>query len=474
MKSLKAALFTIIVLLVCSLCACNTATTTVAWKCTTQDSPWQDMESIQLKPGASAKSDITIDTSALRQEIAGFGGAFNEKGWMALSTLSPSERDAVMKALFDPVDGAKFNMCRVPIGASDYALSPYTLDETKDDYEMKDFSIERDKQYLIPYIKAALIYKPDLQVWGSAWTPPTWMKTSEDFNGGNMKDDPEVYRAYALYLARFAEAYQAEGIHLFAVAVQNEPNIDRPYPTCLWTPKQFGKFIKDYMGPLFKARNVKASILYGTIQDGNFNLFPAQLDDPEVNKYVSIIGYQWSGLGSVAQTRSMYPAKQIFQTETECGNWYWQRNYNPYRPPNDWAYGSSTWSGIKAYFDAGVNAYMLWNMVLDEEGKNMNYWPQNSAITVDKTKTVTYTPMFYAFKHFSYYVQPGARYVDTDGKGDVITFLNPDGNLIIELQNPIDAPKTLTISIDNSTLEVRLPGMSWSTLVTRACAPPKQ
>ncbi len=467
MRIMKVALLAVSLLLVFLFCGC-TPPADIAWKCTTPKDPWQDMPPLHLEK-SSLMPDVSIDTSALGQEIAGFGGAFNEKGWIALSVLSLAQRDAVMQALFDPVGGAKFNICRVPIGASDYAVSRYTLDETKDDFGMQDFSIERDKRDLIPYIKAAIAYAPELKVWGSAWTPPTWMNTNGDYDGGSMKDDPAVYRAYALYLARFVEAYRAEGIGLFVVAVQNEPRIARHYPSCLWSPAQFGTFIRDYMGPLFRQRDVKASIMLGTIQDANFSHYPALLDDPDINQYVSIVGYQYDGLLSVPPTRRLYPEKQICQTETVCGNAFGRPGYDPYRPQNDWSYGIYTWGRVKAYFDAGVNAYMLWNMVLDEEGKNIDSqapWPQNAAITVDQdTKKVTYTPMFYAFKHFSAYVQPGARYNYSGDKDYVISFLNPDGSLVIVVQNPSSDPRHLSIRLEADTIGFELPGLSWNTLV---------
>ena len=441
----------------------------VSWVCTTPDAPWQTMDSLSLSPGKAAGVDIYIDTTLPLQEISGFGGAFNEQGWAALSVLSPTERDGVMKALFDPAEGARFNICRVPIGASDYALSRYTLNETPGDYAMEHFSIERDKEALIPYIKAAMAYQPSLMVWGSAWTPPTWMKTSNDFDGGMMKDDPQIYEAYALYLARFAEAYREQGIDIFAIAVQNEPGIERNYPTCLWSPEQYSLFITDYMGPLFDERKVGSSIMLGTHEDDNFAAFPMLLQNPDVSKYVSIVGYQWGGIRSVAPTRKLFPDKQIYQTETECGNFYWADGYNPDRPQNDWNYGVHTWNKVRDYFDSGVNAYMLWNMVLDEEGKSIDAlspWPQNAAVTVDKaTGRVTYTPMFYAFKHFSYYVSPGARYLSTGGAENAAAFLNPDGSLVLELQNPDGAPVERSIKIDRQLLTVQLPAQSWSTFV---------
>ena len=443
---------------------------TVEWTYSTPDAQWESQEAVMLTPGdAGKRADIYINTNDLVQEVTGFGGCFNEKGWAALSVLSPGERDAVLREMFDPAEGARFNLCRVPIGASDYALSRYTLNETDGDYGMDHFSIERDRENLIPYIKAAMEHRPDLRIWGSAWTPPTWMKTNGDFDGGHMKDDPEVYQAYALYLARFVEEYRTEGIDLFAVAVQNEPRIETHYPSCLWGSNQFETFIKDHLGPLFAERPVDASIMLGTLQEGDFWTFPSLLNDPDVNKYVSIVGYQWSGVYAVPQTRKEFPDKLIYQTETECGNCHWKDGFNPDRPPNDWAYGVYTWHKIKEYFDAGVNAYLLWNMVLDEEGKSIDAklpWPQNAAITVDKdTAEVTYTPMFYAFKHFSHYVQPGARYVNIDGGDNAVAFLNPDGSLVIELQNAHEEPRTMTLHIDGGAMTLELPAVSWNTLV---------
>ncbi len=443
----------------------------VSWKSSTPDEQWKDMEALPLFKDNGEKADVKVDLTSPVQEVDGFGGTFNEKGWEVLQLLTPEERDSVIKELFDPQEGAKFNICRVPIGANDYAINRYTLNETKNDFQMENFSIERDREYLIPYIKAALKYRPDLEIWGSAWTPPTWMKTSGTFDGGSMKDDPRIYEAYALYLARFVEEYRNEGIDIFAVAVQNEPFIERNYPTCLWTPQQFLTFIRDYMGPLFEERNVGAEIMLGTIQDDDYSAFPQTvLGDAKANSYVSLVGYQWSGLSSVAKTRNDYPDKKIMQTETECGNFYWESSYNPDFPPNDWEYGVHTWNKVKEYFDEGVNSYMLWNMVLDEEGKSIDAespWPQNAAIVVNKnTKEVIYTPMFYAFKHFTYFVEPGAKYIKSSSiRADVISFLNPDGEVVIVIQNDTENPKNLSITTGEYRFNVTVPAMSWSTFV---------
>jgi glucosylceramidase len=431
---------------------------------------WRKMPDVNLFKG-DKEADIVVNLSSMKQVIDGFGGCFNEKGWEALSFLTPDEKEEVMKALFDPVHGAKFNICRIPIGASDYATNRYSLNESKDDFEMKNFSIDRDKIALIPYVKAAMKYRHDLRIWGSVWSPPSWMKTSDSLDGGCMKDDPKVYSAYALYLANFIKAYEKEDIDIFTVAVQNEPVIERNYPTCLWKPMQYLVFIRDYMGPLFWKMNLNGRIMLGTLVDGYYSLYPEPvLDDPKANGYVSYVGYQWGGLRSVAETRRYHPAKKIMQTETECGNWNDRPGFDPDRPQNDWNYGVYTWSKVKEYFDQGVNSYELWNMVLDEEGKSIDSkvpWPQNAPVVIDrKTKKAVYTPMFFAFKHFSYYVKPGARYVDIVRGGDnAITFLNPNGELVVAIRNIDHTDKTLSIRFGKYWLEVETPEKSLTTIV---------
>ena len=132
-----------------------------------------------------------------------------------------------LKLLFDARDGANFVYGRLPVGASDYAMSWYTLAETANDYAMANFSIARDREKLIPYIKAALQVRPDIHLWASPWILPPWMKDS----GGNMKSDAQTQGAYALYLAKFVEEYGKEGLKIEAIHPQNEPG----YAQVKWT-----------------------------------------------------------------------------------------------------------------------------------------------------------------------------------------------------------------------------------------------
>ncbi len=145
--------------------------------------------------------------------IDGFGGCFNELGYQALSHLTEDERNQILDALFFNNGDCRFSICRLPIGASDYALEWYSLNDTPEDYDMRDFSIERDKKYIIPYIREALKRNPDLKLFASPWSPPTWMKHPKAYNYGTLRWEPKVLEAYALYFVKFVQAYEQEGIY---------------------------------------------------------------------------------------------------------------------------------------------------------------------------------------------------------------------------------------------------------------------
>lgn len=92
----------------------------VEWTSTTNDKPWVK-SGIKLARLANSTIDATIIPEVKEQTIDGFGACFNELGWTALSLLDEPGRKAILKNLFDPKEGLKLNICRMPVGANDYA-----------------------------------------------------------------------------------------------------------------------------------------------------------------------------------------------------------------------------------------------------------------------------------------------------------------------------------------------------------------
>ena len=130
--------------------------TNILWKSSTENALWKDNAPLQLMPGNDV-CDIETDVSIQFQtmDTHPWGGCFNERGWDAMKNLSESERTDVINALFGD-EGLRLTAARIPMAASDYAIEPYSYDETENDYEMQDFSIERDNENLLPYIRKAL------------------------------------------------------------------------------------------------------------------------------------------------------------------------------------------------------------------------------------------------------------------------------------------------------------------------------
>ncbi len=257
-------------------------------------------------------ADITVNDATTYQTWDGFGGSFNEMGWDNLSMLSASERDRAMKLLFDGTDGARFVFGRIPIGASDFAIDRYTLNETANDFTMANFSIARDRTRLILYIKAALAINPNIRLWASPWTPPTWMKDNKAFDGGNMVDNAQNLQALALYLAKFVQEYGKEGIKIEAIHHQNEPNYATGYPSCLWTPALYTKFIGMYLGPTFASQNVTAQIYLGTMSNADAGkdttIIGTVLADATALGYIKGFGLQWNMINNVAGLIGTEPA----------------------------------------------------------------------------------------------------------------------------------------------------------------------
>jgi glucosylceramidase len=417
----------------------------------------------QVTALTTGTADLVIDENTKYQQFTGFGGCFNEMGWDALSVLSADDVTKAMKLLFSATDGANFAYGRLPMGASDYSMSWYTLDDTAGDYTMDHFSIDRDKEKLIPYIKAALQIRPDIKLWASPWVVPSWMES-----GSNMKNDAQTLSAHALYMSRFVEEYAKEGLNIVAIHPQNEPGYARVH----WTQAQLIDFMKTYLGPTLAQRNLTAEVWCGTMSKDpdDTNIAKAVAMDADAMKYVKGFGVQWNLQAAVAGLAQKAP---VWQTEHKCGNYnfstpYWdQSRYDSKKPQNDHLYGEESWQLIRDWIVAGVNAYSAWNMVLDTVGMSLDNWPQNALLTVDRSaKKLNITPAYYAFRHFSQYIQANATRVKLSGSTDALAFVNPDGSVVTEVYNKGTASLKTSVGVGGAVYQFEVPAHGWATLRT--------
>ncbi|MHB9024172.1 MAG: glycoside hydrolase family 30 protein [Armatimonadota bacterium] len=421
------------------------------WIATTPEAAWMARET----EFASGTPNLRC-TEARHQRWEGFGGCFNELGWIALTALPAARRREVIRELFHPTRGCRFAIGRLPIGASDYAAEWYSHDETDGDFAMEHFSIARDRGYLIPYIKEALAFQPELKLFASPWSPPTWFKFPKAYNYGRMIWQPKYLRAYAQYFLKFVQAYAAEGITIRQVHVQNEPTADQKFPSCLWSGEQMRVFIRDYLGPLFRKEAPGCEVWLGTLNTDDYDGYPALvLGDAKAAQYIAGVGFQWAGKGAVQRTAMSWPDVRLMQTENECGD-----------GTNSWEYARYVFTLLWHYLTNGVNAYAYWNIILQPGGLSTWGWKQNAMITIDpETKTVTYNSEFYVMKHFSHFIEPGAVRLGLEGPwtGNAVAFENPDGSAVVVVANPHAEPRDLVLQRGEQTIAARLDEWSFNT-----------
>jgi glucosylceramidase len=259
--------------------------------------------------------------------------------------------------------------------------------------------------------------------------------------------------AYALYFEKFVQGYEQEGIEISAVHVQNELNSCQPFPSCIWRPEDMATFIGAYLGPKFTADGIKTQIWLGTIERPQVERVDTILLDQEAGKYIKGIGFQWAGKGAIAEVHRKYPDMKLIQSETECGD-----------GSNDWKAAEHTFELMKHYFKNGANAYMYWNMILDETGKSQWGWKQNSMISIDKASgKVVYNPEYYLMKHLSYFVEPGSKYIPVSSDSNCLAFMK-DRQLVVLYYNATDAEKQTTFMIGEKNLNVKIQPKSFNTL----------
>jgi glucosylceramidase len=459
-----------------SLCGTNISARKASWISSAENALWKQQKSIKATTKAPAGAVIEIDPNSPQQTVEGFGGCFNELGWDALQLVDEQTRNRILNDLFNPNEGLKFNFCRTPIGANDYSRNWYSYDETDGDFELKYFSIDRDKEALIPYIKEALKINPDIKIWASPWSAPTWFKTNHHYANKSTKcndlpksrevpnyndqmiQDPRYLQAYALYFSRYLDAYKAEGITVSRVMYQNEAFTFADWPNCSWTPESIGRFNAEYLGPKLAQTHPNVEIYAGTFNTRDIKVFETIMNYPNFTKYVKGIGLQWEGRDAVAKVHELYPQMKLMQTESECGN----GNFS-------WKDAEHTFDLMKRYFNGGVSSYINWNMVLKDGGASAWCWNQNALIRIlSDTKEVIYTPEYYVYKHISSFVPKGSVKLPVKWLGEVfdniLAFRTPEDSIIAVLVNNTEAPKEIILKVNKKYWTVALPAKSFNTV----------
>lgn len=423
-------------------------------------------ELLAWKPAAEATANaIALDPHATRQEVLGFGAAMTDAACYVLSRLSDAERAPLMHDLFAPGEMA-FNVCRTCIGASDYSRNVYSFDDSSEpDPELKKFSIDHDKAYILPMLREARKANPELFLFSSPWSPPGWMKPDNTMLGGSMRKTS--FPPYAKYFLKFLETYKTEGVAIDAVTVQNETDAEQEgnMPACLWAQEQEMEFVKSHLGPALRKAGLPIKIW---VLDHNYSLWGRAIDelsDPAVYEFVD--GIAWHGY--VGEASAMTRVHDAFPQK----NAYWTEGGPDVKQPDyqtDYTKWADAFNGILNNWARSITS---WNVALDEEGKpNIGPFSCGGVVTIENaTHKITRSGQYWAFAHYSKHIQRGARVFATDGLGDDgaggavshCGFRNPDGGHVVVLANT-GPQRRAQLLLGGNALDVELPADSVHTL----------
>jgi len=415
---------------------------------------------------------IFVDPGKTFQTFLGIGGALTDASAETFAKMPKEKQAEFMQAYFDKEKGIGYNFARTNIHSCDFSSDTYTY-ITEGDASLKSFNVAHDKKYKIPFIKQAIAAAGGkLPLFASPWSPPAFMKTNNDIlHGGKLKK--EFYQSWANYYIKFIKTYEAEGIPIWGISIQNEPMATQRWESCIYSGEEERDFLKNYLGPTMQKEGLGAKKIIGW--DHNRDLLYQRaatlLDDPAAAKYLWGIGFHWyepwSGgepmFDNLKRVNEAFPGKNLLFTEG-CKEQF------DLAKVKDWKLGEKYGINMIHDFNNGSVGFTDWNILLDETGGPNHVGNFCFAPIHGNTKTgeLIYTNEYYYIGHFSKFIQPGAkRIVSAASRSQLITtaFKNPDGSVAVIVMNQGNSKTTFFLWINGKAAEATALPHSISTLV---------
>jgi len=407
-------------------------------------------EKLSFSPGRQpleTEPFIIVDPSVSFQSITGIGGALTDASAETFAKLPKDKQQELLTAYYSPGTGIGYTIARTNIQSCDFSSGSYSYIE-EGDSALKTFSVAHDEQYKIPLIKQAMAAAGGkLKLFVSPWSPPAFMKDNNSvIEGGHLKR--EYAASWARFYVKFIRTYEAKGIPIWGLSVQNEPMAKQKWESCIYTAEEERDFIKDHLGPtLVKAgMGDKKLIAWDHNRDLVFQRASILLGDPAAAKYIWGIGFHWyetwtgnpMQFSNVQLTHAAFPSKNLIFTEG-CKEKF------SFDSLQAWSLGERYGYSIINDFNDGTTAWTDWNILLDENGGpnhvgNFCFAPVHADT---RTGQLVYTNAFYYIGHFSKFVRPGAvRIAVSTNRPQLQTtaFVNKDGSIVVIVMNTTDEP----------------------------------
>ena len=432
---------------------------------------------------------ITLSPETAYQEMDGFGYAITYSACYNLLKMAPADRKAFLTRTYSRTEGYGVSYARISIGCSDFSSTEYSL---CDEPGLEHFRLYSDEtQYVIPILKEILAINPDLKIMAAPWTCPKWMKIKslsnrvgyDSWTSGSL--NPDHYQTYADYFVRFVQAFEAEGIPIYAVTPQNEP-LNRGNCASLYMPWAEEAAFVNKLAPAFAHAGITTKI-YCFDHNYNYDNVSDQQDypikfyealDTDMDGIELVVGSAWHDYGgSVTELDDINqkaPDKEVIFTETSIGTWNNGRNLSSrlLADMKNLVYNTVTRKS---------KAVMVWNFMLDlNMGPNLDGGCQTcyGAVDIDQNDyhTLHYNSHYFVMAHASLAAKPGARRISATMSGSAtgisyVAFQNPDGTYGAVLFNESSSSQQISMgAASNVVARFTVPAKSIVTVVLGGAA----
>jgi glucosylceramidase len=429
---------------------------------------------------------ITVDESQRFQEIDGFGASLTDAAaWLFAKKLSPAQTEAAFKSLFSRRDGIAISFLRQPIGSSDLAVTFYSYDDLcqqadkacttpagATDPNLDHYSLQHDQEYILPLLKKAVALNPSIHIMVTPWSPPGWMKTSGSMLGSNPDTKqpssllPEAYQPLANYIVKTVQGYQAAGVPIYALSVQNEPLYAPPtYSGMQMLANEQLAFIDSALGPALAAANLRTKVM---VYDHNWDRpdYPETiLKDPKA--YAFVAGTAWHHYGGdpaiMTKNHEEFPQKDQWVTESSGGTW---------QKGNVLADEAAELIAVTRNW---AKSYVLWALATDQNnGPHVGGCDTcRGLLTIDTSappsQALKREADYYVLGQATKFLLPGAIRIASDEPAGTdlkdVAFRNPNGEIVLYTLNAGTKGQSLRIGFHGKIAATPLPAGSVATFI---------
>jgi len=417
---------------------------------------------------------IWVDASVPFQSYIGIGGALTDAAAETFAKLPKSAQQELLTAYYDPAKGIGYNLARTHIQSCDFSSGSYSYVSDNDSL-LKTFNVTHDEQYRIPLIKQAIAAAGGkLPLFVSPWSPPSWMKDNNSVTEGG-KLLPAFDQSWANFYVKFIKTYEAKGIPIWGLTVQNEPMAKQKWESCIYTAEDERDFIKNFLGPTLQRSGMgdKKLIAWDHNRDLLYQRASTILEDAGAARYVWGIGYHWyeTWTGGPMLFENMNLVSRAFPKTNLIFTEGCKEKFS-YDSLGAWSLGERYGYSMINDFNNGCVGWTDWNILLDENGGpnhvgNFCFAPVHGDT---RTGKLIYTNAYFYIGHFSKFIHPGARRIAASANRPQLqttAFVNKDGSIVVVVMNTTDTKTTYHLCIKGKAALAESLPHSISTLIIK-------